>query len=124
MQHSKLLLVLVGYFVLLASCKKGTTEPEKYGGLNMIISHHVDGKPVFWDTIMYANKAGNVYSLARLQYFLSDFVLYSRDGKTTRVDTVLYVDGRDETGTIANFRSLPVAVYDSVAFIIGVDAAH
>lgn len=108
---------LLGLLAITAGCKK---TDRTNGVLNVEVNHTVDGAPLIWDSLLYTNQAGNVYSVERLQYYLSDFRFYANKVFIAQKDTVLYVDARKGEANHFMLDKVPLAYFDSVSFMIGV----
>jgi hypothetical protein len=106
----------------LASCRKekqNVIPAPTVGDLAISVGYHVDGTKLFFDSLMYTNAAGNVYSVSKVHYYLSRFRLY-KDGMVKYAsDTIIYVDAQQPVNF--TFRNVPAIIYDSVSFHIGLD---
>lgn len=108
---------------ILASCTHRTDNynPEalSHGGISIIIHHGVDNQPLVWDSIMYRNEAGNVYSISKLHYYISNIRLYKDNIIVQQSDSVYYIDAKHQYSSIISIPALLKGVYDSVALTIG-----
>ena len=109
--------------IVVASCKK-SEDPEptpiEYTRINIKMKHYVSDQLVDFDNIQYTNAYGNVYSVSRLQYFISDFRLTHSDGTEIFIDEEHYVDGMvPGTHTFTPQFEIPAGDYSSVSFIFG-----
>lgn len=125
MQNRKNILLpilIVAMALILASCKKkDDTELRPVdASITIYMQHVVKGIPVEFDNIRYQNLFGNLYSVSRLQYFVSDFLLTMRDGSTIFIDEAFYVDARDDSSLILSPSTrIPIGEYAGVSFIFG-----
>ena len=107
-----ILLATIGF----TSCRK---EKENVipvpltGDLAVNVGYHVDGKKLFFDSLMYTNAAGNVYSVSKVHYYLSRFRLYKEGSVKYASDTIIYVDAEHAMNFL--FRNVPAMTYDSMA---------
>ncbi len=106
------------------SCNKTSDTPiVRNVQVDFSFSHHIDGKAVIFDSIMYFNAKGNPYSVSTLKYFISDIRLNRKDGTSVHFDMEHYVDGRDEMTTVFRpDRMIPAGEYAEVTFIFGIDS--
>lgn len=107
----------------LTSCSK---NDDKATETNLIIqlSHHVSGNALILNNSNYTNAFGNVYTVSRLQYFISDFRLVDTDGNTILIDTAYYVDATNEQSLILKPNTkIPLATYNEVQFVFGLNEA-
>jgi hypothetical protein len=105
------------------SCKKDDDPeptPVEYTQINFVMKHVVSDQLVEYDNIQYTNTFGNLYSVSRLQYFISDFTLTRPDGSEIFIDEEHYVDGMVAgTLTFTPQVEIPSGEYTSVSFIFG-----
>lgn len=87
--------------------------------LLITVNHKIDDKAIIWDSAMYTNQAGNVYSVENLQYYMSNFRFYRNGNFVFDQDSIFYIDAKKPTNVIA-FNDIPKGGYDSIAFYIGV----
>jgi hypothetical protein len=127
--NRKLLLSVTALILLISiftSCKKDDNEgPDSPSSvkLNIQMKHNVSGEEVEYENIKYTNTFGNLYSVSRLQYFISDFRLIKADGSEVFIDEEHYVDGLVEsTLTFVPQTEVMAGEYTSMAFIFGLSA--
>lgn len=122
-RHSVLLTILLTTAMI--SCKKekqNVIPPPTYGDVVITMGYHVDGKPLYLDSIMYTNEAGNRYSVTRLQYYISRVCFYKAGAVQYSSDTIVYADAKySQTFLLAN---VPAGIYDSISCYIGMDEAQ
>lgn len=110
---------------LLSSCRKHVGPDINRSNIIIKVSHQVDGGNLIFDSTRYINSAGNVYSVERLQYYLSSIRLF-KNGKLYFLDQNAYfVDARKDSVTSITIplqSGLASGIYDSIAFFIGVDS--
>ncbi len=116
-------LLIVSALFSCNSAQHSTTDLGK-SKLEIKVNHSVDGQPIRWDSVMYTNAAGNVYSIERLQYYLSNFRFYRAGVLIFEQDSVFYIDARNKAVNLMVFNSVPNGGYDSVAFQVGVKEEH
>ncbi len=112
------------FFVLiltLSSCQK-KDQLASSGTLSLSILHHVDGKSLSFDSVLFLNASGELYSVTRLEYYLSSFRLYHKGEVEYSADSVYYINARDSALTIV-LSQVPVGHYDSMSFFIGLSPA-
>lgn len=104
--------------LILFSCNKN--DKKRCGTLKIQVNHQVDGKELAWDTLEYRNQAGNIYSVERLQYYISDLRFYGNQELVKYIDTAIYIDARILGRSQMVFQDFPFRYVDSVTFLIGV----
>ena len=110
--------------VALSSCKKDENETAPDVQIIIDLLHYIDNEELELNNIKYTNAFGNQYSVARLQYFISDFRLEKSDGTEVFIDEEFYVDGSLESSmTLTPGTVIPAGDYSSVSFIFGLSAA-
>lgn len=108
--------------IVLSSCsnKNDTDVYPLDAQLTIYLEHVVGDEALSFDNIKYKNSFGNIYSVARLQYFISDIVLHHQDGSIVYIDEEYYVDGRDASSMILMpTQKIPNGDYEKVDFIFG-----
>ncbi len=86
------ILLVIPSFILLAC-----TEPEGVKSkIEINLSHTVGAEPLHLDSLMYRNKALNVFSVEELRYYLSGFKLkFKKNISPKSIDQFKYIDVRD-----------------------------
>ncbi|MFI5195734.1 MAG: MbnP family protein [Chitinophagales bacterium] len=110
----------------ITSCTKPVSITVNHGKIVVKVFHQVDGAPLIFDTVAYTNAAQNVYSVEKLQYYLSGIKIYKNKILRYSGSDVILVDARKDSVTsftITPASGLETGVYDSIAFRIGVDSA-
>lgn len=127
-KHRKVIPVFLAVYVILilSACKKtdNTTAQPVVIPPTVSLSYSVDNRSLQFDTIKYTNAAGNIYSINRLQFYLSAFEFENMDGTISKYDDVFYVDARTNTNRSFTFSNLPNGNYKRIKFLIGLDSAH
>lgn len=115
------LLIVILLAVAFSSCKKDEDVPAP-AKLRLSLSHGVHDAPLIFDSLLYRNGAGELYSISRLNYFLSSITFYQGNAAVYSIDTVAYIDAKNPyTFIIPELSSFS---YDSVSYYIGVPAAR
>jgi len=114
--------LLIPLLLLLLSCRHDAAMVNPTAGFLLSISHQVDSKPLLFDSLAYKNAAGEKYSISRLQYYLSDIRFYAQGKMLFHTDTILYVDAAQSASL--RWVNIPVAHYDSISYLIGIDSTH
>ena len=123
----KILIIPLSMLILSACVKNHSLEvtPIRYGNVIFTFTHNVNGEPLKFDTMMYHTSLGNNYMVTDLQYFISRVSVHSvkRDwNDITTQDGIHYIDGSDNYSCSWWVNDqLPADIYDSVAFIFGID---
>ncbi len=121
-----LLLVLSLVVCLLQiSCRKNSGNSINHGKILISIQHKVDGAQLLFDSAIYTNAAGNIYSVEKLEYYLSNFRIYKKGILCSSIDAVVLINADTNlTFSITPPAGLQTGIYDSIAFLIGLDSAH
>jgi hypothetical protein len=111
-------------FFPLSGCTRDDETAER-SSMRISIAHRADGEPLRFDTLAYADAAGNRYSVTRLRYYLSDFVFKDHGGEALlRLDSVFYVDARDSATLSRAITGIPAGHYHSLEFTFGLAPAR
>ncbi len=124
MKKSSFILFLL--LLLVTACRKEEKVRPQTPGSNLQIQfeYYVDTTPLQFDTMMYTNAAGNLYSVTRLQYYLSGIKFYLNNQVKYTIDTVMYLDAARQEYTTVTLNDIPVSEYDSISCNIGLDEKH
>ena len=113
--HIFILLALL----FLSACKKDPTD----GTVVLFFDHNVAGEEVVTHEYIYTCEAGYNFSVIRLQYYTSNFVLHRDDGFEYHLDEVHYRElGIEKTHSLT-LLDVPTGNYTSLSFIYGLDEA-
>lgn len=103
------------------SCKDDDDKPEPpVNSVTFQLSYHVDNEPLVFDTLRYQNKAGNLYSVTRLQYYISNLVFLRQGGEEER-EIVQYVDAEVPSSNTFHITGLPQGTYTGLRFLVGLN---
>ncbi|MBK8491352.1 MAG: hypothetical protein IPL49_10805 [Saprospirales bacterium] len=98
--------------------KRRQTEP-----LCSFLDQNVAGQELVTNDYRYTCQAGYTFSVIRLQYYTSNFVLHRDDGTEYLLDEVHYRElGLDDTRSIT-LPDVPPGKYTSLSFTYGLDEA-
>jgi len=116
-------LVLLVLTSALFSCKKDVAPVEEKGKLKLQFTFAVDENPFQVDEMIYTNAAGNLYEVNEIQFFISDIILYKKDGDSVIIkdnNSIHYVDYAIPSTLTWNIADeLPQGDYSSIAFTFG-----
>lgn len=120
--------------MVLASCRPDESRKPlpKYGKILIKIENHIDGPPVELDTLVYENSAKNLYSVERMQYYISNIELLGGPcGNFTAENDYHLIShindpnlGNPEYQDVEILLDVPVGCYEEFKFGIGVDKAR
>lgn len=113
-----ILLVLI----LINACNKDDDPEIEPANLDIHLLHFVDNQNLLPDKITYENAYGNNYSVVRLQYFVSDFILHQAGAEDVLIDTAFYIDLEITESFVLNLPgSIPTGNYTGISFVFGLD---
>ncbi|MBK7407057.1 MAG: hypothetical protein IPJ40_02650 [Saprospirales bacterium] len=111
----------LGFFALFlfSACTKEATN----GTVVLLLDQNVAGQELVTNDYRYTCQAGYTFSVIRLQYYTSNFVLHRDDGTEYLLDEVHYRElGLDDTRSIT-LPDVPPGKYTSLSFTYGLDEA-
>ena len=115
---------LIVLMLLLVSCNDEKVEPITP---LFVFKTNVDGAQLQKGTMKYTNKAGNIYQVDELQYFISEVQLITSDGQvfTIESDSAIHYVDIDIPATLEWTPTdlLPVTSYSSISFVFGINEA-
>jgi len=102
----------------LTSCKDSTIIPPlTESKVDLQVEYSLGEKELLDDSIAYANKAGNAFSISRLEYYLSDISVKENGKWWIPVSEYQYFDALDQPENEPLV--VPIGSYDSIRFNIG-----
>jgi hypothetical protein len=118
--------LLMLLFTVLSCCKNDDPDiQEPSGKIIFNFLHYCDGAPLYLDSTIYVNEAGNLYEVNEIQYFISDVTLYRNDGKKvmlTKENDIYYVDTDiPATNKWQVFDPIPEGTYTGITFTFGIN---
>lgn len=121
--------LFIAFSMSLVSCKKDSeTEPEidpNKKGMVEIKFDNIAGQDDLTLGKNYTNAAGETFKVDFLQYYISNIVLKSADGKTHVVpqnESYFLIKESDANSQIIKLSNVPEGNYNEVSFMIGVDS--
>lgn len=97
-------------------------EPDPKGSTLIAIDHEVDGDPLELDEIKYENAAGNIYSVFRLRYFVTDFAFHKENGDVIDGDNIhLRNVTKEDSREFKLEENLEAGDYEKITFTFGLD---
>jgi hypothetical protein len=121
---NSVLVVLIWYLASASSLSAQKCEPYKnYGSISFHFINQVKDSAALFDTMIYKNSAGNKFEINKVQYFVSEFILYKNGGVPVLLSSGSpwhYVD-KDYPKTLEwkPADNLSAGKYDSVSFTFG-----
>ncbi len=124
------LFLLFGLAVSFAigSCKKDDNTPDPVAQVPPMLAielDHLAGASKFYLDSTYTTANGDQITASIFKYYISNVRLVRTDNVEVAIpNTYFLVNQEDETSMSLHMDSLPVGLYKSVKFIIGVDSAR
>lgn len=116
-----------GLFMLLLlsiSCKKEVEQVQETGSdIAISMQYNSGGNLLLFDTLLFRNAAGEDYSVNRLEFYISNVVLYGSSGNVTFND-VYYLNADDARFKGFTLRNVPKGDYSGIGFLFGLDSVR
>jgi hypothetical protein len=111
----------------LASCKKDTDSNYNAtvkSQLSVEFDNIVGGSDLQLTTGTYTNNSGEKFTITKLKYYVSNFVLTRTDGTVYTVpqDSCYFLIDESDATTHAPVLKVPEGEYKSLSFVLGVDS--
>lgn len=118
-------IVWVVIVLFFAQCQKdeNISHEAKTGALQLRLSHSVDGQPLQFDTLLYKNASGTMYSVSQLHYYISDIIFSKNGGEQWKSDSIFYIDASQKISE-RTLLSVPDGKYTQMTFNIGLSEKH
>lgn len=128
MKKAGYIIVILGTALVLSGCKKntGTTgNPDAdLAALTVEFDHIVGGQNLILNNVNYINAAGEMYTIERVQYFISNIQLAKADGSAYTVNqdsSYFLINEADAASRLAKVK-IPEGDYTTLSFVLGVDS--
>lgn len=126
----KHIIVLTAFFItVLTACKKeqaSTYNPSVKADLSVEFDNIAGASDFQLNTGVYKNAARETFTISRLKYYVSNFILTNTDEsiyKAPQDSCYFLIDESDET-THEPVLHIPEGEYKTISFIVGVDSAR
>lgn len=121
----KLFALLILASLHFASCSDDDTPRETNVNATFNFSHNWDGTPVTnseFNTIRFTNENGEMLSIERLRYLISDITFTNSDNEVIELDVYNLIDLTNNTNLSFDLGSqIPTGDYRNVSFTFGFD---
>ncbi|MDF9795594.1 hypothetical protein OKW21_000857 [Catalinimonas alkaloidigena] len=108
--------------VFAVSCKDAE-KPEGRASLKLNFSHYVDGEALQFNTARYTNALGEVFSLSKVRYYISNIKLRNKlKGEVYLMPESYHLVGTEDGDVFEILiEDVPIGDYNQMEFAIGVD---
>ncbi len=119
--------ILFASVILFASCKKESAEPYNTsltGKLSVEFDNIAGSSDLQLTTGNYTNASGESFSVTKLKYYVSNFVLTRIDGTVYTVpqDSSYFLVDESVTSSQKPVLTVPEGEYSQLSFVLGVDS--
>ena len=104
-----------------SACRKQAVNQTKLSELELDFTFMVDGRNLDFDTLIFVNDAGNIFSVSKLEFILSNFELTSGNGSHA-FGNVEYVNAGIAGKTKLRLTGIPLGEYSGLKCLIGLDS--
>ena len=115
-------LLLIVTILFYYSCDKRDIPPT-YSKANFTISLKSGSSAIIWDSIHCINAAGNKYSVATANFYISNITLKAENGVNYNSKAVYYIDPRLSSKSTFSLDSIPPNEYYEMSFLVGIEAS-
>ncbi|MCA0429994.1 MAG: hypothetical protein LCH32_05775 [Bacteroidetes bacterium] len=116
---------------ILVSCKKDKSNKQEsntlgisYSDVQFNITTQSNNPTIILDSLNNTNAAGNIYSIHKLNMYISNIILKKEDGTLYKSDKVFYVDPSQTSKNFFQLDSIPKGKYIEFSCLIGVDSTR
>ncbi|MGP8215709.1 MAG: MbnP family protein [Bacteroidia bacterium] len=118
----KKVLYMLFSIAALAAAMSFTTPVQT--GLLIHFENYVGTRLLKLDSAAYKNELGQVYTVTRFKYYISNICLKKEDGGLFKLDESYLINEEEPASKEINLNEIPEGKYLSLSFIIGVDSLH
>ena len=116
--------VVCGLAAMLGCGDEGVVRPPAPGSVTLRFDHQVAGQPLRTYELRYTNAAGNLYSVSKLAYYVSDVRLRRGDGSEFVVGAVHYCNAESISTRDFALGDVPDGTYTALVFTFGLNEAR
>lgn len=120
-------LLLATAVCLLLSCHKEDPKPLETGSIHIEFDNVVGDENLVLNGKTYTNAAGEEFIVSKLDYFVSNFVLFDDQGRSFTIpqdSSYFLIREEEKKSQIVTLNNIPFANYVAVEFMVGVDSAR
>lgn len=121
----KIFALLILASLCFSSCSDDDVQGETNVNATFTFSHNWDGTPVTnseFNTIRFTNENGEMISIERLRYLISDITFTNSDNEVIELDVYNLIDLTNNTNLSFDLGSqIPIGDYRNVSFTFGFD---
>lgn len=125
------IILLFFIYISFITCKKGDKEnpsdnvTSNYSSKAQFkVLAQIGNNKIVWDSLANINEAGNIYSINKLSFYISDITLKRNDGFVYQSNEIFYIEASDSTKVSFQLAGIPNGVYSEISFFVGVDSAR
>lgn len=125
MKSLALFMILIVVIICSGCSKRESLGIVETGNIVLNFDHMIVNNPIWYDTLIYVNAAGNLYLVNEIQYFISDVTLFDEEGDSVVINkwkAIHYVDTDiKSTWRWEVFDKIPDGKYNMIKFTFGLD---
>lgn len=129
--HLFKLSTLAFFTTFIISCKKDTIKTEdpipvesNLSSAEITVSLKNSSSNVIWDSLNNVNAAGNIYSIQKVNFYISNISLKRDDGYLFKSTDLFYIDPSISTKSLIQIGSIPKGNYTEISFLVGIDSTR
>ena len=115
--------VLIFSLVILFGCNSDSDHTIESTNITMVFSHYWNDTPISnseFNSLNYTNAHGELLSIERLRYLISDVTLTKPDGQTILLEGYNLIDVTNQTGlSYTPVDQITTGTYTNVSFVFG-----
>ena len=108
--------------LFLSSCQKEINDTQLTGTVKFTFKNMVKADSMVLNSSNYTNGFGEQFTISKFKYYISHAMLKNAAGAAS--DEGYYLIDASNAGSMSFSFEVPVDIYSSVAFLLGVDSTH
>ena len=123
----RILLSVASFIILFASCKKDDSSPynnDVKANLSVEFDNIAGSSDLQLNTGSYTNSSGEAFTVTKLKYYVSNFILTKTDGTvyTVSQDSSYFLIDEGDGTSHSPVLHVPEGEYKTLSFVVGVDS--
>ncbi len=119
----KIYLIAVLSFLFFTCRKDEPIEGIAVGAISLQTEYLCNDTALLFDSICFRTEAGELISISKLEFFISDLALH-HSGGIFKVPGSFYLNAANKNYEEISNASIPHGEYSGISFILGVDSLH
>jgi hypothetical protein len=120
-KHSSLLVLTTATILAVLSFNWRSSNTTS---LTLQFNHYVNNDLLVLDSVTYHNALHQPFTVTKFKYYISNITLINKQGKRHVIKQSFLIDEENATSKQLVLKNIPIANYNAIEFLLGVDSLH